>query len=1474
MRRHLFRLPAALLLAVVPAIAGTLTVLLYTEAGHLALGRVASRELSGMFRGRFEVERISGSFLNGVELQQVAIHDTLGEPFAVVDRIVVRYRLPELLASRIVFSSAELDHPRIRIVKRKNGRLNHQEIFRLGEGPPGGTSPLVEVRNLRIRDGEVELRLPWSPPDTARTAAMVRVALAEERARPGRVILETPDGLRRVVRLDSLTGRLPRVRISSPDGSPLTFDVDSLRVRVSDPAITLVDLAAHAWTRGDSLAFTAHRAALPHSRMSGGGVITWPRGPVLYDFTLNADPLDLTDLYWVSPDFPALRGKALVTARSRSDQLTAYTLQGLELSGAAGRIAGDVTALTDRRRGLGVEGMTLDLTDLNLDVPRPYLDTVPLFGTLTGRIAGAGFKDGIDIVMDLVFRDDSVPGKPLSSLAGGGHLVLGGPEGTLFDTLELVQGDLDLGTVRRLAPAVELQGRVQLAGLLRGPWRNVTYEGQLAHQDGELPASRGSVVATLDTRGDTLQFDARLEAAPLVFDGVRRGYPGIPLQGAVEGSIAVRGTADRFFTTTDVRGDLGQVLLTGTVAPSPGRIAAESLSVRFSDLNLARVRGTGPATRLAGRALVSGVYDSVTGPEGSLALDLGATRVGSIALDTVHLRARAADSTIQVDTVEAGWPAGLLAAGGSLRWAGEEGGSIAGTFTAESLAVFERYATELAGPVADSARGADPLTGRVTGQVELSGTALAPRLLLQFRGEALGWRGVRVPRAAGSLGWRDAARPEVGGAVRADSLLVGRWRVQELGLVLGGYQDSLRWSVEGDLAGMATLAAAGGYHAPGDSQVVELDSLAAVLPAHRWSLIHPARVVLAGGRVALSGVELEASDGSGALTITGTVPRATPGDLTISAVGLGVRDLYALLELDTTGIAGSLQLDLAVGGTARAPTIQGTGSLADLTVGELGSPFVQGVVNYADRTLDANLLLWRTGVPVLRVESVLPLDLALERVPRRQVEGPLAVRVIADSTDLAVVEAFTRNLRRVRGTLRADVAVEGTWDAPKLGGTLSLQNASALVPGLGVRYEDLEATAHLSGDSIVIDSLAVRSGEGSLRATGGLRLGQLTKPTLDLTLRARRFRVIDTRRFLTLDASGTVVLTGPVFGAHLTGQVTADAGNLHFADMLTKRIVDLENPGDSGLIDLDLVRTERLGANFQSRFLDSLTIDTLQIQMGESFWLRSNEANIQLDGNLTVNKRRDLYRYDGTLNAVRGSYALRIGGLVTREFTVERGTVRYFGTPDLNASLDIEATHTVESAETNEEIPVVARITGTMLQPRLELSSPITSSRPALSQTELVSYLMFGRPTFSLQGQQGQGSQYAAVQTGLSYLSSALSSEIQRTLISDLGVPIDYIDIRTGSAGTAGIAGQSGAAQVAQVAAGWQIGRRWFVTLVADLCTNAQRFYPSAEFRMTRQLRFKTSVEPAYSCQVALNQPALSVNKYQVGFDVLWEREY
>ncbi len=126
--------------------------------------------------------------------------------------------------------------------------------------------------------------------------------------------------------------------------------------------------------------------------------------------------------------------------------------------------------------------------------------------------------------------------------------------------------------------------------------------------------------------------------------------------------------------------------------------------------------------------------------------------------------------------------------------------------------------------------------------------------------------------------------------------------------------------------------------------------------------------------------------------------------------------------------------------------------------------------------------------------------------------------------------------------------------------------------------------------------------------------------------------------------------------------------------------------------------------------------------MGSGVWLRSAEANIQLEGDVQVSKAGKTYQPTGTLNAPRGSYTLKLGP-ITRDFTVNRGEVRYFG--DLNAGLDIEARHTSSARCGGEEIPVIAHIRARLRQPKLTLESTL---RPPISETDLVSYLITGLP--------------------------------------------------------------------------------------------------------------------------------------------------
>jgi translocation and assembly module TamB len=398
----------------------------------------------------------------------------------------------------------------------------------------------------------------------------------------------------------------------------------------------------------------------------------------------------------------------------------------------------------------------------------------------------------------------------------------------------------------------------------------------------------------------------------------------------------------------------------------------------------------------------------------------------------------------------------------------------------------------------------------------------------------------------------------------------------------------------------------------------------------------------------------------------------------------------------------------------------------------------------------------------------------------------------------------------------------------------------------------------------VLDSLSVRSG-GTLGVSGAIRLVDLAHPILDLGFRAEAFKALDVRNFLTFTGTGGLRLQGPLYGATLTGNLNANSGVLYFADLVSKRIIDLEDPTIADLVDTTLLRSQNLaiGAKFQNRFLDSLTIQNLRVQLGSDVWLRSNEANIQLGGEVQLSKAAKIYTPSGTLDALRGSYSLHIGP-ITRDFTVERGSVRYFG--DLNAGLDIRAVHVVRAVR-GEEIPVIANITGNLYAPKVTLESTLN---PPISETDLVSYLVTGYPANEA-NRLGKGN---VLESGLAYFSSALSSELERALIQDLGVPLDLIEIRPG------VSSGRGAQSLTQLAAGWQLGSKTFLTLNAGFCPeNLGQFDysnlgASLEFRFSREWSLQTSVEPTLqSCRRDFGITTGN-NAYQIGSDIRWEREF
>src|SRR5207249_2371840 len=249
----------------------------------------------------------------------------------------------------------------------------------------------------------------------------------------------------------------------------------------------------------------------------------------------------------------------------------------------------------------------------------------------------------------------------------------------------------------------------------------------------------------------------------------------------------------------------------------------------------------------------------------------------------------------------------------------------------------------------------------------------------------------------------------------------------------------------------------------------------------------------------------------------------------------------------------------------------------------------------------------------------------------------------------------------------------GEFRAPFVDGAFEYR-ARRLDAGLNLwrsGQQILTVQAHLPLDLSLVpvarrqlpDTLSVRATADSVdlsvleAVTPALRQEQLAHPVLDLRIAANQFKALDLKNNVTITLSGQLALRGPLFGAALKGRANVTSGVLYFADLVQKRIVNLDELADTSLAAI--IQQQRLGPEFQNVFLDSLRIDDLELEMGSDVWLRSNEANIQLTGSAHLTKQRNLYLVSGTLQAARGTYRLKLGP-VTREFVVSQGTVKYF----------------------------------------------------------------------------------------------------------------------------------------------------------------------------------------------------------------------
>jgi autotransporter translocation and assembly factor TamB len=477
---------------------------------------------------------------------------------------------------------------------------------------------------------------------------------------------------------------------------------------------------------------------------------------------------------------------------------------------------------------------------------------------------------------------------------------------------------------------------------------------------------------------------------------------------------------------------------------------------------------------------------------------------------------------------------------------------------------------------------------------------------------------------------------------------------------------------------------------------------------------------------------------------------------------------------------------------------------------------------------------------------------------------------------------------KATGSLALDADVSGTWKHPLINGSLVVHNGELSLEQLGaVRLTGLDADVVFHGDSI-FGKLSAHSGKtkpatGELSGFVGIR--DIQQPTYNLKLTAQSFNVIDKARFATLDLTGNVDLTGRSDAAVLTGSLTVDRGVIAIPELFSKHVISLDDPEFYKVVDTTAFEDRHLLPAPPLGFISNLSVTRLTVQMGRDVWLRSSEANINLGGQVTIQKNvsprekpggRVQLALDGTLQTVRGTYRLNLAPGVSRTFTVENGDVRFFGDQDLNGALNINALYTVRQSSAQgarPDVRVGVHLGGTLLAPTVDLSSP-DSQR--VSKADLVSYLATGQPSNQIGGPTGD---YTSTAVNV-FLNSGF--QFNTSLCDETGVSAGVYDAtQARSAGSGVLTG-------ARINCGRQLGEKVFLRLDYGLCqvgqlvggnsgtsdplTFADAIGLKVDYQLTTSLTLSGGIEPptnAVLCTRDASARGFAPTPRQFGIDLL-----
>lgn len=944
---------------------------------------------------------------------------------------------------------------------------------------------------------------------------------------------------------------------------------------------------------------------------------------------------------------------------------------------------------------------------LQLAVVKRFLPdsvSVPIEGTLRGPITLVGTADDFRVRGDVVHEDRGTR----SHLTGGGQVRFAG--GGRFD-LNVMAHPLDLATVGRFAPALELRGTASGPLRLTGTKRELRVNTDLAVAGGGRVALRG----TFNIAGPTPAYDVVASAELFNANAVSGRAPVT----SITANATARGRG------LDPATMSGAYALDVTAASRVENLRVDRAVVRaaisdgLAQVDTAVIRSQGVVADLGGS------FGLRADRSGTLAY-----RVEIDSLQRLHrvLAGERTEGQHRTGVVRPRPAQVARAVDRARRDSARVADSLEVERTATGRAMPQTVAAKMPeGIPSDSVAGSFYAVGTARGNIydfDARGRAAAEHLVL--RGNAVG--GLRAEYALTDF---RTPRATAVVAVKAESVSAAGFAFDSADVRLTHSHGS------GDFAAVISrddqeYGAVARYALHPTHNEVHFSQLALRFDTTVWRGTRPGAIQWGERGIGLRDIELRNQHG-GRIYANGLLPTEGRADLYIEVDNLQVADVTALLQADP-GVRGIATGRVDFEGTTRDPRFRGAFGLLDGSYRGTPLPTLRAQLAYANRSLSGHAeALQAQGVKIAVADGTLPIDLGTGVTGSRLLDGGLALDVNADSLPLDVLSRFTDLVSDVKGTAAGRISVRGSLKDARLAGALAIRDGQVKLVPTGVTYQDVNGVVRVVGDTVIVDSLVARS-RGTIRLHGGLGIADLTRPSFELYLNAHNARVLYNDRG-EMYADAEIAVVGPFDAPYMSGDAHIRSGVYYLPPSDTKSPISAGDPTIFNVIDTTVARDEEL-LPAENPFLNHLRME-VRVTVDRDVWVRRTDANVEVytpveTGPVVVSmdRRANALAITGVVSTDRGEYEF-----LSKRFRITRGSATFIGSPDLNPTLQATGEYEVQLPG-REAINIRVVIGGTLENPRITLES---DAQPPIAQSDLLSYLVFDRATSSLLSVEGSG---------------------------------------------------------------------------------------------------------------------------------------